>query len=158
MLRYLKVGRTVGTRYYSTVRGGRSLGSYLSSPTTPILFVLGVVASELMSIINTRNERDRTVLKAETKISLLKSLIQRVNSGENVDVKKELSIVSESSSVEKTFEQIMKELEEADDTWVKTKRPNQLDQLQEPEPEKSVLATQEPTTTTPSSKPPSNFL
>jgi hypothetical protein len=66
------------------------LRRFLENPSTPVLSLALLVGSQAIHTIKLKNEMTETERKAEAKISLLKRVIERIQSGEDVNVEKEL--------------------------------------------------------------------
>lgn len=66
------------------------LRRFLENPNTPVLSLALLVGSQAINTLKLKNEMTETERKTEAKISLLKRVIERIQSGEDVDVEKEL--------------------------------------------------------------------
>ena len=62
----------------------------LENPNTPVISLALLVGSQAIHTLKLKSEMRDTERKAEAKIALLKKVIERIQSGEDVDVEKEL--------------------------------------------------------------------
>ena len=79
------------------------------NPATPYIILGLLVGSQAIQILWLKQERGHTLRKAETKIGLLREVIERVQNGEKVNVEEILGTGNAAS--EKEWAEVMKEIE-----------------------------------------------
>src|SRR5215469_15152209 len=72
------------------VSKSKRLRRFLENPSTPILSLALLVGSQAIHTLKLKSDMTEMERKAEAKISLLKRVIERIQSGEDVNVEKEL--------------------------------------------------------------------
>ncbi|KAI4279274.1 MAG: hypothetical protein LQ337_000410 [Flavoplaca oasis] len=82
-----------------------------------------LIGSNAMQLLALRNEFTTYSRRADAKIGLLKEVIERVQKGEDVDVKGLLGTGNPEN--EKEWEQVIKEIEEGDRLWQANARRRQ---------------------------------
>ncbi|KAL8860221.1 MAG: hypothetical protein Q9178_003192 [Gyalolechia marmorata] len=109
-----------------------------------------LIGSNAMQLLALRNEFTTFSRRADAKIGLLKDVIERVQKGEDVDVKGLLG--TGDPEKEKEWEQVIKEIEEEDRLWQANARRRQKKQgsnrNENPGEERAPNKTKEPVTET----------
>ena len=85
------------------------------NPYTIFIILAILVGSNAINIIALRNEMLNFSRKTDAKLELLREVVQRVKSGEDVDVKRLLGTGDEVA--EKEWEEVMREVESTDMLW-----------------------------------------
>ncbi|KAI4290675.1 MAG: hypothetical protein L6R35_000048 [Caloplaca aegaea] len=94
------------------------------NPATFYIVIFLLIGSNAMQMIALRNEFTTFSRRADAKIGLLKQVIERVQKGEDVDVKGLLG--TGDPEQEKDWERVIQEVEEEDRLWqAKTQRQEQ---------------------------------
>lgn len=83
-----------------------------------MIMLVGVVSSELMWIIRTRNETERVSRNLNTELKIMDGVIERLNKGEKVDVEKELLLAAKDQE-DISLDAILSQIEETDSNWKK---------------------------------------
>jgi hypothetical protein len=84
------------------------------------MLMLTFISSELAYILKKQNEMSILEQRAATQLDLMKLLKDRVLLGEAVDVDHELNLVDD--NIDKTVDDILRDLNEADQQWAMSKK------------------------------------
>ncbi|PGH17136.1 hypothetical protein AJ79_01274 [Helicocarpus griseus UAMH5409] len=132
------------------------------NPATFFVIIFTLIGSQAIRMIMLRNEYANYTRSADAKIRLLGEVIERLQRGEDVDVKRLLGTGDEAK--EREWEEVLKEIEQEESLWhSKSKRTHRrgVSKSDEREPQQStppeVMATEEKTThqpTPPKNEPP----
>ncbi|OAX82742.1 hypothetical protein ACJ72_02911 [Emergomyces africanus] len=92
------------------------------NPATFYVIIFTLIGSQAIRMIMLRNEYANYTRSADAKIRLLKEVIERIQKGEDVDVKRLLGTGDEAK--EREWEEVLREIEQEESLWhSKSKRP-----------------------------------
>ncbi|KAF3004128.1 hypothetical protein E8E13_004702 [Curvularia kusanoi] len=94
------------------------------NPATPYIILSLLVGSQAIQILWLKQERAHSLRKAEAKIGLLKEVIERVQSGEDVDVEKVLGTGDEAS--EREWAEVLREIKDEEALFQSKKKRRAL--------------------------------
>ncbi|PUU73371.1 hypothetical protein B9Z19DRAFT_1004678 [Tuber borchii] len=87
----------------------------IHNPATFFVIMAMLIGSQGIQMIRIRQTHDDYMWRADTKIAVLREVIERLEKGEDVDVEKMLGVGNEKE--EKSWEEVLKQLEEEDAEW-----------------------------------------
>ncbi|KAJ4985258.1 hypothetical protein SVAN01_09203 [Stagonosporopsis vannaccii] len=94
------------------------------NPATPYIILALLVGSQAIQILWLKQERAHALRKAEAKIGLLREVIERVQSGEDVDVEKVLGTGDEAS--EREWMEVLQEVRDEEALFQSKKKRRAL--------------------------------
>lgn len=89
------------------------------NPMVPLLIMVSLISSALIKVAASQQEYEVLVRTGETKKAALQAIIARLQAGEELDVQKELTALN-SSDADKSLEDLIKEIEQAETEWMVT--------------------------------------
>ncbi|KAH8155635.1 uncharacterized protein LAJ45_00645 [Morchella importuna] len=124
--RYLP--RFLDPRIYwqSSKSASKAKGPQGKKPWNPATFYIAIfllIGSQAIQIIALRLNHDERMRRANVKIAVLKEVIERLQRGEDVDVEGMLGVGNEKD--EKSWEDVLREIEEEDAVWQAKARKKQ---------------------------------
>ncbi|KAH0612906.1 uncharacterized protein H6S33_009286 [Morchella sextelata] len=124
--RYLP--RFLDPRIYwqSSKSDSKAKGPQGKKPWNPATFYIAIfllIGSQAIQIIALRLNHDERMRRANVKIAVLKEVIERLQRGEDVDVEGMLGVGNEKD--EKSWEDVLREIEEEDAVWQAKARKKQ---------------------------------
>lgn len=124
----------------------------VKNPMVPLLILVSLISSALIKVAGYQQEYEALKRSGETKIGVLKTIIDRLEKGEVFDVQKEIEFLH-TSDADKSLEELMKEIEQAESEWMVTEPKQEEVSLPQPgKPSQPVQSSQsEPTIPTTSS-------
>ncbi|KAG0138711.1 hypothetical protein HOY82DRAFT_544632 [Tuber indicum] len=87
----------------------------IHNPATFFVVMAMLIGSQAIQMIRIRQTHEDYMWRADTKIAVLREVIERLEKGEDVDVEKVLGVGNEKE--EKSWEDVLKQLEEEDAEW-----------------------------------------
>ncbi|KAF2131967.1 hypothetical protein P153DRAFT_284546 [Dothidotthia symphoricarpi CBS 119687] len=96
------------------------------NPATPYIILSLLVGSQAIQILWLKQERSHTIRRAETKIGMLKEVIERVQRGEHVEVEKELG--TGDAEGEREWAEVVKDIQDEEALFQSKKRRKALRQ------------------------------
>lgn len=95
------------------------------NPMVPLLILVSLISSALIRVAAYQQEYDSLTRNYESKKAALREVIRRLEAGEVFDVKKEIEALNSSDS-DKSLEELIKDIEQAESEWMVTNpEPNQ---------------------------------
>ncbi|KAG0639227.1 hypothetical protein HOY80DRAFT_886680 [Tuber brumale] len=85
------------------------------NPAIFFVIMAMLIGSQAIQMIRIRQNHEDYMWRADTKIAVLREVIERLEKGEDVDVEKVLGVGNEKE--EKSWEDVLKQLEEEDEEW-----------------------------------------
>lgn len=98
------------------------------NPMVPLLIMVSLISSALIRIAAFQQEYETMNRNHESRKDVLIDIVRRLEKGEKFDVKKEIDALYSSDS-DKSLEELMKEIEMAEEEWMTT-TPDEADQTQ----------------------------
>lgn len=89
------------------------------NPMVPLLILVSLISSALIKVASYQQEYETLKRAGETKKSVLQTIITRLENGEEFDVQKEIESLY-ASDADKSLEELMKEIEQAESEWMVT--------------------------------------
>ncbi|KAI8937587.1 hypothetical protein NX059_005301 [Plenodomus lindquistii] len=107
------------------------------NPATPYIILSLLVGSQAIQVLWLKQERAQSLRKADAKIGILKEVIERVQSGEKVDVEGVLGTGDGES--EKAWAEVLKQVKDEEALFQSKKKKKALRQAAEAEAEDARL-------------------
>ncbi|RPB04876.1 hypothetical protein L873DRAFT_1758565 [Choiromyces venosus 120613-1] len=95
--------------------GSKKKKPKIQNPATFFVIMAMLIGSQGIQMIRIRQTHEDYMWRADTKIAVLREVIERLEKGEDVDVEKMLGTGNEKE--EKSWEEVLKQLEEEDAEW-----------------------------------------
>ncbi|KAL7276083.1 hypothetical protein RUND412_000930 [Rhizina undulata] len=99
------------------------------NPATFFIVIFLFIGSQAIQLIALKHSHADNMRRADAKIGVLKEVIQRIQNGEEVDV--ELMLGTGNEKEEKSWEDVMKEIEEEDARWTAKQRKSRRSTIPE---------------------------